>query len=310
MRTSYGIRAGRWVAGAGAAFAMLCAGGALCADTVETWSAGGVQGWQRSDLVTGRAQALSVENGVLRVGFAEQAVSFPELSWVRVGPESAGGGLVGDYVSRGVTNIGFRIRCPAVVPGSVRLSIRSGVDGGEWCFGVRGLETGVWQQVNVALNDAAGWTRCGAPAGVWFGAALRNVVSVGLRIKRNGDVGQVCLLDDFVINEAGAGVDRDGDRLSDAAERVAGTDAGDVQSTLLLVPAGWGAGDGAAGFGLTWQSVSGRVYFVERALELGRGFESYLGPLVATPPSNGCVVEGVDLPAGGPMYYRVRARLE
>ncbi len=73
--------------------------------------------------------------------------------------------------------------------------------------------------------------------------------------------------------------DDDGDGLSEEAERIAGTDAGDGQSVLQWASAGLPT----SGWPLTWQAVSGRTYRVDMAAgPAGPWSEVAGGPWTAT----------------------------
>lgn len=96
-------------------------------------------------------------------------------------------------------------------------------------------------------------------------------------------------------------LDQDGDGISDADEKVAGTEPLNASDFFrFLAPAVSNAGQGIL---ITWSSCSGRYYRVERATNLTRGFSDVIAMhLPATPPLN---VVTDSFASAGAASYRV-----
>ena len=103
------------------------------------------------------------------------------------------------------------------------------------------------------------------------------------------------------LTVAGPGTDFDKDGMSDFAEQIAGTDPKNSASLLQVA----GLATGAEGeVLLSWPSVAGRAYAIEKSSGLGQGFFELISGLPATPPTN--VRRDVSPTGGAQVYYRIR----
>ena len=102
------------------------------------------------------------------------------------------------------------------------------------------------------------------------------------------------------VVEAEPGVDSDGDGLTDADEFRAGTSPYSAASALRITGVNR-SGDG--GFVVRWQSVSGKQYAVDVALDLLEEFGVVESGIEATPPEN-TYTDQVERTS--PVYYRIR----
>ncbi len=97
----------------------------------------------------------------------------------------------------------------------------------------------------------------------------------------------------------GAGTDADRDGASDRDECIAGTDPNDAASRLDVAARSLINADGTVS--LSWPSVTGRTYRVQRAARLGGGFDDVATGIAATPTTNTVGVP-LDTPAS---FFRV-----
>ena len=107
----------------------------------------------------------------------------------------------------------------------------------------------------------------------------------------------------YALGAALFGADRDGDRMSDGAELIAGTcPTSDVSVFRLDAP----VTAASSGVVVRWSSASNRVYALQRATNLVGGAALSLAVNVTgMPPANVCT----DFPAGpGPFFYWLDAR--
>lgn len=111
-------------------------------------------------------------------------------------------------------------------------------------------------------------------------------------------------LDYFADLASTAQGDPDADGFPNLNELRAGTDPRDPQSALRILAAGV---DVARGFTLTWSSVTGKLYSVQRTTNLTAGFQQSIAQgLSATPPAN--TFHDTNASATFPVYYRVRVQ--
>jgi len=98
-------------------------------------------------------------------------------------------------------------------------------------------------------------------------------------------------------------LDSDGDGLNNGQEYIAGTDptqSGSVLAIEAVQPAPAGNG-----FVITWSSVAGKFYTIERASDITKGFTAIATDIQATPPQNTYVdTTGT----GGLYFYRVTVK--
>jgi hypothetical protein len=122
---------------------------------------------------------------------------------------------------------------------------------------------------------------------------------------RRGSIERVDLVAPGGLN---SDLDSDGDGLSDAAERLAGTNPNDAGSVLRfdasLKPAV--IGGHFEGIVIQWSSVAGKQYRIERSVDLAKGFEPLQTSLMAT----GAATSYRDASAIGPGPYFYRLQLE
>lgn len=96
--------------------------------------------------------------------------------------------------------------------------------------------------------------------------------------------------------------DRDGDRLSDGCELLAGTNPGDPKSVFSLANPKTENGS----IVLRWPSAANRVYTLQASPQLqSSSFTNVMANLAPTPPWN---TQTVTLPSGNPLYFRVLVR--
>lgn len=107
-------------------------------------------------------------------------------------------------------------------------------------------------------------------------------------------------LDHYLQQTDPTALDTDGDGSSNLDERAAGTDPLDPGSELALMAARPAAG----GFVLSWQSVSGKHYWIGRTAALTTGTWSRVaGPLVDSAPMN--VHTDTTATGPGPWWFRI-----
>ena len=102
---------------------------------------------------------------------------------------------------------------------------------------------------------------------------------------------------------AGPNTDKDGDGASDADEFHAGTDPNNPKSVFKVVTVL--AGDSGQLL-LSWSSVVGKIYSIEKATDLGEGFYDLVTGIAGTPPVN--TYTDVNSAAYGHVFYRIGCR--
>ncbi len=211
----------------------------------------------------------SFTGGVAQIVFSDSGYfAVPDLATLR----PAAAAFTGDFVAAGVELIGFRYRAEHHAPSSLYLEI----SGGSSVF-QRVLSpppVGVWAYYMVPLTDAAGggWT---AKRGNIqdFAAALRDVKSVEMKVRRSGVATQAHTIDDLFV-----------DGLPEAA-----------------------GGTGAPGAGtmtVGWDALQSGMPYVLQASESLTGSWSDVGPVV---PTNR--LHHVEISVSGPglQFFRLRA---
>jgi hypothetical protein len=96
--------------------------------------------------------------------------------------------------------------------------------------------------------------------------------------------------------------DPDHDGMDNLAEYRAGTNPLDASSVFAIET----AENAVGGPGLTWASVAGRVYTVQRSQDLLTGFQDLAVDLAATPPRNS--FQDTTASGLGPVFYRLTAK--
>ena len=95
--------------------------------------------------------------------------------------------------------------------------------------------------------------------------------------------------------------DADGDRMSNRAEYIAGTDPADPQSYLKIDSI---SGSSTNGINIAWGSISNRLYSVQRACDLHAGFTNLMQHASATPPTN--TFFDATATNGSRFFYRIK----
>jgi hypothetical protein len=93
--------------------------------------------------------------------------------------------------------------------------------------------------------------------------------------------------------------DTDGDGMVDGDEKVAGTSPLNAGEVLVLE----GLGEEVTGFRVTWQSVDGIEYTVQRTTNMSVPFTAIASNIVGVAPQNSHT--DTNAPAGMPAYYRI-----
>jgi hypothetical protein len=104
-------------------------------------------------------------------------------------------------------------------------------------------------------------------------------------------------------NTAGAHTDYDGDGMNDFDEAIAGTDPTNTNSLFKAESASTASGGEVV---LTWSSVAGRVYAVEKSSSVSGGYYELVAEVAADPPRN--IYRDVNPPGATQVFYRIRCR--
>ena len=289
-------------------------------DDLETWSSGGLAGWETAS----PRLSLSNPGGYLDLGFAAQSAPLSESG---VGYTVVDSGVV-------VTNLSFRLRSFGSIPSSVRLYIHSSASGRHWYVQLASPRTGEWADYSIPLVLTAGWSAGpgGSPAA--FAEDSLSVDLVGLYVRRGGGAAEQSVgMDDFRLQghlgDGSGAEDRDGDGIPDAWEEDHGflpDDASDGaedadsdgMSNYAEFRAGTNPHDDASrfsieslqaepgpngGFSVRWSSEFSRTYSVWAAPGVTGAYESLESGVTATPPVN--EYRDVDASGLGPRFYRI-----
>lgn len=271
----------------------------------ETWEGGATAGWTRQDPLNATSLPVGNPTNYLEVVFGQQAQSFPEVNIIKADVSASGGAFSGDWWTTAVTNIGFRLYCSTLLPGSLHLCFYSTVSSNWWYYPIGAPVVGAWKTYNVALDFSAGWWNGLGANAVQFRKDRESVGWVGVRVQRNSSLeAQSYGLDDFVLLGASRLKDSDSDGASDWNEFMAGTDAGNASSRLVLeINEAKADNTDSVGVVLRWTSGEGRTYSIHRSADLMDGFSTLESGIPATPPVN----EHNDMTATnrGPYFYRI-----
>jgi hypothetical protein len=148
-----------------------------------------------SDLFLGMG-AWTFTGGVARVEFMDSTpYAVPDLATLR----PAAAAFTGDYVAAAIELIGFRYRADHVLPSSLYVELK-----GASSLFQRVLSpppVGVWGYYMVSLADAAsgGW-KAKRGNNDNFAAALRDVQSLEVKIRRSGVTAQAHVMDDLFVD--------------------------------------------------------------------------------------------------------------
>ncbi len=151
--------------------------------------------------------------GVAQVTFDETTpYAIPDVAILR--PSS--GSFTGNYVEAGLGVIGFRFRCQGQVPSSLYVELSAG--GSVYQRVLPVSVSSEWQSYMVSLAglEEGGWSvKKGSHAG--FAAALEEVQSVALKIRRSGASATDYAIDDLFVDglpQAAGGVSASGSEFS------------------------------------------------------------------------------------------------
>ena len=242
----------------------------------------------------------SNDSSLLRMAFNPQyGAPMPE-SEVVVGVTNLPAASTGGHSQ--VSYIVFSFLALDCVPGKLRLFLNC-QSGRQW-FRTLALPTlGIWRQYIVEVNYSKGWT-----IGPWKTEALfqsdsSDILSAGLTVERGGStMAQLYMAVDFALEGPDWGAaDEDGDRASNAAEAIAGTDPFDQADVLALsmlettTP--------SRGFGVAWDSAADRSYTLWRGTNLLSAWVPQQSGIPASVPRNVYWDSGAT--GCGPYFYRL-----
>ena len=123
----------------------------------------------------------------------------------------------------------------------------------------------------------------------------------------DGDGDGVAIMDIGAVEYANPKIDTDRDGQRDLDEIAAGTDAGNAKSYLGILAVSNGPPQAAAGLVVSWSSVTGKYYRVDRGTNLVVApavFDYNVGSnIMATPPVN--TITDSNATGTGPFFYRI-----
>jgi hypothetical protein len=186
---------------------------------------------------------------------------------------------------RPVSYVVFSFLALDSIPSKLRVLLNC-QSGRQWSRTLTLPAVGVWRQYIVEVDYLRGWT-----IGPWKTEALfksdsSNIISAGFTVDRGGSTTtQHYMAIDFTVESADWGAaDADGDRASNAAEVVAGTDPFDCDDVLtvrtLQNPLH------GRGFDIAWDSAAGRIYTVWRSTNLTKAWDLQQSGIQASIPRN------------------------
>ena len=142
------------------------------------------------------AGAWTFTGGVAQVTFAETTpYAIPDVATLR--PSS--GSFTGNYVEAGLGVMGFRFRCQGPVPSSLYVELAAGGSVYQRLLPVSGSSGWQTYMVSLAGLEAGGWTvKKGSRAN--FAAALEDVQSVAIKIRRSGASATDYAIDDLLVD--------------------------------------------------------------------------------------------------------------
>lgn len=283
---------------------------------------GSMSGWTKTSngsLVGG------VEN--LGIQFAAQKdIPYPEKGAMVALPTSSGGRFVGDFAAAGITDVSLMFKLQGA-EGPVVFFFKNAASGNEWMYPLeRAKGSTDWYTAIVPLVFSAAWaTGAADPSEATFNADLANVTQIGVRQYRvEGTASMLCTIDNVkligpwggelsadgiplawlqeylsVQGDGYGAQDADGDKFSNYAEYMAGTDPNDAASYLYLLIERDGAGNAT----LTWNHAPYRKFALWRTSSLTGGFDKKLASGISsdTKGNSRTVVEDGE----GPFFYRV-----
>ena len=188
------------------------------------------------------------------------------------------------------------------VPGNLQLRLNC-QSGRQWIRTLPLPTVGIWRQYIVEVDYLEGWTIAHWKKEALFQSDSLNIISVGLAVDRGGSTtAQLYMAVDFAVEGADWGTaDTDGDRASNAAEVIAGTDPFDKADVLALRMLENPIHN--QGFDVVWDSAPDRVYTIWRGTNLANAWVSQQSGIQASVPRNYYWDSGAT--GSGPYFYRV-----
>ncbi|MBT3193668.1 MAG: hypothetical protein HN341_14065 [Verrucomicrobia bacterium] len=292
-------------------------------DRVETWSAPGIAGWTNSADPT--KVVLSNPGNYLNLEFSSTEAPQSLEDTVRM---AIGSGML-------LTNLTFVIEAVDIFPSSASVSLHSAAEGHVWTRSFPLTNVSQSASIEVPVAFSAGWFRGIRDTETQFLSDLRTVDWVGVSLSKHATTkSQNYALDDFRIqgvlfsgdadmdymadaweNSHGldasdysdAGLDADGDGMSNYAEYRTGSDPNDF-SSRFEVDVDTIEGATGVSFELEWASLVDREYTIWRSTNLLDGFTPLVTGEVGVPPTN--VFTDATATDAGPYFYRIEVEPE
>lgn len=290
---------------------------------LDTWSDVGVSGWTNeatSDVL------LSNPGGSLNASHQPQTAPKYVEDTVKIPVAS------GSYI----TNISFALSALEYKPSKLRVQFHSTESDDVWSLDLTAPEPGNQIVVNEPLTFSAGWSIGADSPEAQFLNDLWSIDWVGIEIRRNADIEtQNYSIDDFLIrglfyivdddldkmadsweetyglnsNDVNdAGLDKDGDGMSNYAEYRAGSDPENPNSLFLMEIDRISVGGEIVSFELRWDSIENRSYTIWKATDLNENFFKLEEGIHPTPSEN--VYEDPAETNGSVRFYRVEVEPE